>query len=93
MFKKLFFYLLKKYSKTEENRIKILEELDNGVHYNYNEQTEFGNVYNFFIEFIMANKFITKRAQERDENSLNIIRRGIYNEFADAINFIEKEKL
>ena len=54
----LFFYLLKKYSKTEEDRLKILAELDNGIYWTYNEQTPFGNVYNYFIEFIMANPFV-----------------------------------
>jgi hypothetical protein len=92
MFKKLFFYLLKHYSKTEKDRLKILSELDNGVHYDYSEQTEFGNVYNFYIEFIMSNKFIKLLVNSKDTKNLNILHKGINNTFVEAINFIENEK-
>jgi hypothetical protein len=72
MFKKLFFYLLKQYSRTEKDRLKILSELDKNVHIEYNKQTEFGNVYNFYIEFILSNKFIKTLVKDRDSKNLTI---------------------
>jgi hypothetical protein len=93
MFKKLFFYLLKRYSRTEKDRLKILSELDKNVHIEYNEQTEFGNVYNFYIEFILSNKFIKTLVKDRDSKNLTIIHRGLNKTFIESINFIEKEQL
>lgn len=89
--KKLFFYLLKKYSKTEKDRMKILSELDEGIHYTYNEQTNFGNVYNFFIEFIMSNEFIKRRVRESDETSLKMIKRGIDKSYDESIDYIKND--
>ena len=88
--KKLFLHLLKKYSRTEKDRIEILKELDKGIHYNYSEQTYFGNVYNYFIEFIMANEFINGRVEEKDEESLKIVKRGITKEFDIALDYIKE---
>ena len=56
--KKLFIYLLKKYSRTEEQRVEILERLHFQVQNDYTEQTIFGNVCNSNIEFIMGTPFI-----------------------------------
>ncbi len=91
--KKLFFYLLKKYSRTEKQRWAILEKLDVSIYNEYNEQTTFGNVYNFFIEFIMSNEFIKGRVLKNDKESLTILKRGITNTFDDAINQIKNETI
>jgi len=91
MIRKLFFYLLKKYSKSEKDRLQILSELDKGIYYNYHEQTPFGNVYNFFIEFIMSNEFIKKRVKENDVDSLEITKRGITKAYDEAIGFIKED--
>jgi len=89
--KKLFFYLLKRYSQTEKDRIQILSKLDEQIYWTYNEQTTFGNVYNYFIEFVMSNDFIKTRVKENDKESLKIIKKGINNTFDDAIGYIKKE--
>ena len=89
--RRLFNYLLKKYSKTEEDRLKILSELDNSIYKEYHEQTTFGNVYNFFIEFVMANEFIKKRVSEHDTTSLDMTREGIIKAYDEALGYIKKE--
>lgn len=47
--KRLFMYLLKRYSTTEKERIEILQVLEDNVLGDYYEQNSFGNVYNSFI--------------------------------------------
>lgn len=89
--KKLFFKLLKKYSRREKGRLDILSILADNVGYEYNEQTNFGNVYNFNIEFIMSNKLIKKLVKNNDIESLKIIKRGLNKSFDEAIEFIKKE--
>tara|TARA_R110000772_G_scaffold17946_3_gene50139 strand:+ start:223906 stop:224202 length:297 start_codon:yes stop_codon:yes gene_type:complete len=87
--KKLFLYLLRKYSKTENGRLEILKELDDGVYYNYNEQTSFGNVYNYFIEFMMSNPFVYSRVVKKDTESLEILKKGINTAFDESIEIIK----
>jgi hypothetical protein len=89
--RKLFIYLLRKYSKTEQDRLKILSELDNSIYEEYHEQTTFGNVYNFFIEFVMSNEFIKKRVSENDTTSLDMTKQGIIEAYDEAIGYIKKE--
>ena len=91
--KKLFLYLLRKYSKTEKGRIEILKELDDGIYYNYFEQTPFGNVYNYFIEFIMANEFVDGRVREDDKKSLDILKGAFSDEFSIALDYIRNEHI
>lgn len=50
--KKLFLYLLKIYSKTEEERKLVYRELHIATSEHYREQTGNGNLYNAAIEFI-----------------------------------------
>ena len=87
----IFNYLLRRYSKTEKDRLKILAELDNGIYYNYNEQTTFGNVYNFFIEFIISNEFIKKRVSEGDTTSIAMTKRGIAKAYDESIGYIKED--
>lgn len=89
--KRFFYWLLIRYSKTEKQRIKILSVLDEQVRDNYNEQTLFGNVYNYFIEFVIANPFIVKNVMLNDKETLNILKSGIYKSYDEAINYIKKE--
>jgi hypothetical protein len=91
MRKMIFIYLLKGYSKTEKGRVEILKHLDEGIYDNYYEQTTFGNVYNFFIEFVIANKFIKDRVAYDDKDSLDMIKRGIDKAFDEGVKFINKE--
>ena len=62
--KTIFKYLLKRYSQTEKGRIEIMRFMDDKVSDNYREQTLYGNVYNYFIEFVVANPFIVRRGRD-----------------------------
>lgn len=90
--RKLFYYLLKKYSKTEKDRLKILSKLDDEIHNDYYEQTYPGNVYNFFIEFVMSNTFIRKTLRKGDLKTLEMIKTGIDDSFDEAIEWLKKDE-
>ena len=81
--KKIFIWLLKKYSKDESGRVEIIKTMDQNLQNEYCEQTKFGNVYNYFTEFIIANEFINKCAIDKDRHSLNILKKGIGDHFDD----------
>ncbi len=89
--KTIFIWLLKKYANTEKGRIEIMRIIDDKVSDNYNEQTLYGNVYNYFIEFVMANPFVVKCALQKDKESLRILKSGIEKSFDEAVGFIQKE--
>jgi len=87
----IFIWLLKKYVNTEKGRIEIMRIMDDKVSDNYNEQTLYGNVYNYFIEFVMANPFIVKCTIQNDKVSLRILKSGIEKSFDEAVSYIKKE--
>lgn len=89
--KKLFLFLLKKYTKTEEDRLDIIEVLNENVISEYNEQSGYGNVYNANIEFIMANKLIRELVYDKNTVGVNIIKGGLINSFDTAIKYIKNE--
>jgi len=91
--RKLLFKMLTKYAKTEKGRLEILKILNGEMCYEYNEQTEYGNVYNSNIEFVMSNKFITHLVKENDIKGLEMIKSGLDTSFDEAIEFIKKEKI
>ena len=88
--KTIFRYLLRKYSQTEKGRIEILRIMDDKVSDNYSEQTMYGNVYNYFNEFVIANQFIVKCALQKDDASLIMIKSGINKAFDEAIGYIKR---
>jgi hypothetical protein len=91
MLRKLFKYLLKRYSKNEKDRLEIMEELWNSVLWTYNEQTYPGNIQNMQIEILLSNPFVRYAAGSFDDATLNSIR-IISSTAADkAIEFIQKE--
>lgn len=90
--KKLFLFLLNRYSNTEKERIQIIKVLNDKVSDNYREQTTFGNVYNSNIEFVMANEFIKKLVKENDLDSLKIIEAGLTTSYWESIGYIKNEK-
>lgn len=92
MFKKLFFFLLKKYSKTEKDRLQIYKELFYQVERTYPEQTTYGNVYNANVEFLMANPFIISKVKISDTEGLQMLKSGLQNSFDESIVFIYNEK-
>ena len=89
--KQLFFYLLKKYSKTEKQRLLILSKLDDTIHGEYSEQTSFGNVYNYFIEFMISNDFVKSKVLKSDTESLEILKRGIISAFDESVEIMNRE--
>ncbi len=90
--KRLFLFLLKRYTRTEKERMEVYEQLWDSVTSEYNEQSGFGNIYNMQVEFLMANPFISKLVLEKDRKSLSMIKRGIQNSFGTSIEYIEKER-
>ena len=88
--KRIFLWLLKKYANTEKGRIEIMHIMDDKVSDNYSEQTLYGNVYNYFIEFIIANPFVVKCTLQKDKKSLQMLKSGIDKSFDEAIKYIEK---
>ena len=91
--KLLFLFLLKTYSKTEEDRLEIYEALHQKVCETYNEQTAYGNVYNANIEFVMANSFIQKIVRQNNQNSINMLRNGIKESFDKGVKHIQTDIL
>lgn len=89
--KKLFLWLLKLYSQTERERIEILRVLDKQIQVEYSEQTPPGNVYNYFIEFVMANPYIVQCVREGNVTMLNIMRSAFPVEFEEALRFINED--
>lgn len=89
--KKLLFWLLNNYTHTEKGRIEILMFLDEKVKNDYSEQSTFGNVYNFYIEFLMANKLINKLIKESDYECLKVLRNGLTNTFDEVIEYTRNE--
>ncbi len=90
--KKLLFTLLKKYTRTEKGRLEVLSLLNDNMRNEYNEQTPYGNVYNFNIEVILANKFIVRLIEKDDTTSLKIIKSGLNSSFDEAVDIIKNEK-
>lgn len=88
--KKLFFFLLRKYSKTESQRMEIHKELWYQVKDEYNEQTAFGNVYNMNIEVLMANPFFVSRVELGQDEHLRMLKQGLAASFDESVEFVLK---
>ena len=88
--KKLFFFLLWKYSKTESQRMEIYKELWYQVKNEYNEQTAFGNVSNMNIEVLMSNPFFVNRVRLGDAEQLKMLKNGLADSFDKSVYIIEK---
>lgn len=65
--------------------------MDSNIQEEYNEQTLYGNVYNYYIEFLMANPFMDKIVKEDDKASLKMIQIGIDKTFEESIMHIKYE--
>jgi len=91
MLRKIFKHLLKRYSKTEKDRLEILEELWNGILYTYNEQTYPGNVSNMQIEFFMSNPYVRYASASFDSETLDAIKTITSNAVDESIDFLQKE--
>lgn len=91
MLRKLFKYLLKRYSKTEKDRLEILEELWTGILYTYNEQTYPGNISNMQIEIFMSNPYVRYASASFDTETLDVIKTITLNAVDESIDFLQKE--
>ncbi len=90
--KRLFFYLLRKYSWTEKQRIEIYSRLWDSVTGEYREQNGFGNVYNMNIEFLMANPVIISLVEKKDKKGISVIKRSLNKSFDEAIGYVDQER-
>jgi hypothetical protein len=88
--KKLFLYLLKRYSNNESQRMEIYRELWYKTKQEYDEQTAFGNVYNMNIEVLMSNPFIQNRVKQGDTEHLQMLKEGLSNSFDKSVDFLTK---
>ena len=88
--KKLFLFLLRKYSNTETQRMEIYRELWFKTKEEYNEQTAFGNVYNMNIEVLMSNPFIESRTVLGEKEHLQMLKQGLSDSFDESVEFILK---
>lgn len=96
--KKIFFWLLNKYTRTEKQRLEVFSVLYKSVSETYYEQTQFGNVYNANIEFIMASPVIKKLVKDSRRGAshtksweIDMIKNGLSVSTEDAIEYIKKE--
>ena len=90
--KRLFFYLLRRYSWTEKQRMEIYSRLWESVTDQYSEQSGFGNVYNMNIEFLMANPIIISLVGKKDKRGITAIKKGLNNSFNEAIGYVDQER-
>lgn len=91
--KKLFYFLLKKYSGNEKNRLEIYKFLHERVSDQYSEQTVFGNIYNAHTEFILSHEGIQKLVRENERMSLDMVKNGLTNAYDKSLKYIEDEKI
>ena len=89
--RRLFFHLLKRNTRTEQDRLVILRELFNGVLRDYSEQTMPGNIHNFTIETLLANEWVRQVVHSEDKETLRIIRNTIFAATSEAFIQIKKE--
>jgi hypothetical protein len=85
--KKLFLYLLRKYSTTEAERMEIYRELWYNTKEEYNEQTAFGNVYNMHIEMLLSNSFFESRVMLGEDEHLRMLKEGLAKSFDRSVEF------
>ena len=91
--RKLFYYLLKKYSTLEKDRAYIIQYLEQKVCSEYTEQTFNGNFYILFIEYYISNDWLQERVEKNDNISLHQLRTLVNSAFADSIDIIKNEKI
>ena len=90
--RRLFFHLLKRYTRTEQDRLVILRELFNGVLRDYSEQTMPGNIHNFTIETLLANEWVRQVVHTNDKGTMQIIKNTITFAVEEGYRQIEKEE-
>jgi len=89
--KKLFLLLLKKYSKTESQRMVIYRELWYQTKSDYREANVFENINNMNIEVLMSNPFFKRRVELGDVKYLKWIKKGLEKSFDESIELTSKK--
>jgi len=89
--KRLFLFLLRKYSKTESQRMEIYKELWYQTKSEYNKATAFENVYNMNVEVLMSNPFFVRRIKFGEVKHLEWIKERLDNSFKDSIELTSKK--
>ena len=88
--KRLFLFLLRKYSKTESQRMEIYQELwyqtksESGV-------DAFDNMYNMNTEVLMANPFFVSRVELGQDEHLRMLKQGLADSFDESVEFVLKK--
>ena len=90
--RRLFFHLLKRYIRTERDRLAILQEVFGGVQQDYYEQTMPGNIHNFTIEILLANPWVREAVHSDDKGTMQIIRNTIFAATSEAFVQIKNEE-
>ena len=85
--KKLFLFLLRKYSKTESQRMEIYQELWYKTKHEYDAITAFENVYNMNVEVLMSNPFFKRRVELGDVKYLKWIKKGLEKSFDSFVKW------
>jgi hypothetical protein len=89
--KKLFLLLLKKYSKTESQRMVIYRELWYQTKSDYREANVFENINNMNIEVLMSNPFFKSRVELGDVKYLKWIKKSLEKSFDESIELTSKK--
>ena len=89
--KKLFLFLLRKYSKTESQRMEIYQELWYQTKSEHNEATAFENVYNVNVEVLMSNPFFVNRVMLGQDEHLRTLKKGLADSFDESVELILKK--
>jgi len=89
--KKLFLFLLRKYSKTESQRMEIYQELWYKTKEEYNGVDAFENMYNMNIEVLMSNPFFVSRVMLGQDEHLLKLKIGLADSFDESVELTSKK--
>jgi len=92
--KRLFLFLLRKYSKTESQRMEIYQEL----WYQTKSESNFGvdafdNMYNMNTEVLMSNPFFVSRVMLGQDEHLLKLKIGLADSFDESVELTLKKQL
>ena len=89
--KKLFVFLLRKYIKTESQRMEIYQELWYQTKSEYHGTTAFENIRNMNIEVLMSNPFFVNRVMLGQDEHLRTLKKGLADSFDESVELILKK--
>jgi len=89
--KRLFLFLLRKYSKTESQRMEIYKELWYKTKEEYNGVEAFENMYNMNIEVLMSNPFFVSRVLLGQDEHLLKLKIGLADSFDESVELTSKK--